>query len=46
MGEVIGDNEVLLTITGNAVGVINGSIERHLVLQAGGNPVGILSSVA
>ena len=43
MGEVLGDAEVLLTITGNSVGVINGSLERHLVLQAGGNPVGILS---
>ena len=30
-----------LGIRGQRVGVLNGSIERHLVLQLGGTPVGV-----
>ncbi len=43
MGEIIGGNVKEISIENSVVGVIKGSIERHLVLQNGGKPVGMSS---
>ncbi len=42
MGEVIGGGVKEHTIENSVVGVIRGSIERHLVLQNGGKPIGVI----
>ena len=45
MGEVIGGNIKEHTVENSAIGVIRGSIERHLVLQNGGKPVGMIENI-
>ena len=42
MGEIIGGGVKEHTIENSVIGVIQGSIERHLVLQNGGKPVGLI----
>ena len=41
MWEVLGGQGGEISIQGANIGVITGSIERELVLQQGGNPIGI-----
>ena len=45
MGEIISGNVQHRRIQNSIVGVMEGSIERHLVLQEGGKPLGIILEV-